>query len=387
MNPLERLLGLAEQEKSRRGVVHTPREIAQQPAVWRKILGDLEKAREPWRKKLIGMGVGQATPVVLIGAGTSDHVGRAVAPLLAKKWSCDARAIPSTDLLTHHAELLPSDRAGIAISFSRSGQSPESVAVLQLLLRQYPRFRNVVVTCNREGAMAAEYGKRDDLLSIVLDDAVNDRGLAMTSSFTAMVLAAQFLASIDDDGFRGIVDAASAAAEGFLDEASKVAKDLSRVPFRRVCFLGSGALGAVARESALKVLELTAGRIATMSETFLGVRHGPLSAIDQSTLVVGFLSSDPLCSAYEIDLLQEIAQKKLGRETVVVLPDQDPRTKGVCNRVLALGVRLPDEYRPLLDIVFGQVLGLFFSLKLGFLPDTPSPSGAINRVVSGVKIH
>jgi tagatose-6-phosphate ketose/aldose isomerase len=399
MSPLGRLVGLADQEKVRRGIVHTPREIAQQPAVWRKILGDLERDREPMRKKLAGMGVGGAStpPVVLIGAGTSDHVGRAVAPLLAKKWICDARAIPSTDLLTHHDELLPADRAGIAISFSRSGQSPESVAVLQLLLRKYPRFRNVIVTCNQEGAMAREHGKRDDVLSIVLDDAVNDRGLAMTSSFTAMVLAAQFMASIDDDGFRPIVLAASSAAERFLDEASKVAKELARVPFRRVCFLGSGALAAVARESALKVLELTAGRIATMSETFLGVRHGPLSAIDQSTLVVGFLSSDPLRSKYEIDLLQEIRKKKLGRETVVVAPADDPgkspkgddaRTKAVCNRLLTLGVlELPDEYRPLYDIIFGQLLGLFFSLKLGFLPDTPSPSGAINRVVAGVKIH
>ena len=196
---------------------------------------------------------------------------------------------------------------------------------------------------------------------------------------------------------RAIVLAASSAAERFLDEASKVAKELARVPFRRVCFLGSGALAAVARESALKVLELTAGRIATMSETFLGVRHGPLSAIDQSTLVVGFLSSDPLRSAYEIDLLQEIGKKKLGRETVVVAPADDPgkspkgddaRIRAVCNRLLALGaLELPDEYRPLYDIIFGQLLGLFFSLKLGFLPDTPSPSGAINRVVSGVKIH
>ncbi len=391
MNPLGRLLALAEQEKARRGVVHTPREIAQQPAIWPKIMGDLEQAREPVRQKLAAMGVGQpgAPGVVLIGAGTSDHIGRAVAPLMAKKWGCDARAIPSTDLLTHHDELLRSDRAGIAISFSRSGQSPESVAVLQLLLRNYPRLRNIVVTCNAEGRMAVESRARGDALCLVLDDAVNDRGLAMTSSFTAMVLAGQFLASIDDPGFRGIVLAVSSAAERFLDEASKVAKELARVPFRRVCFLGSGALGAVARESALKVLELTAGRIATMSESFLGVRHGPLSAIDQSTLVVGFLSSDSLRAAYEIDLLREIVQKKLGRETVVVAPAPDPRLKAVCNRVLSLGVEgeLPDEYRPMLDIVFGQLLGLFFSLKLGFLPDTPSPSGAIHRVVSGVTIH
>jgi tagatose-6-phosphate ketose/aldose isomerase len=390
MNPLERLLGLAAPEKTRRGIVHTPHEIAQQPAAWRKILQDLQKSRARVREKLTGMGAGKADcPVVLIGAGTSDHIGRAVAPLFTKKWGCEARAVPSTDLLTHHDELLLPDRDAIAISFSRSGQSPESVAVLQVLLRKYPRVRNVIVTCNDAGAMAIEYGKRDDLLCLVLDDAVNDRGLAMTSSFTSMLLAAQFVASIEDDRFAELVEIVAAAAERFLDDASKIAKDLARVPFRRVCFLGSGALAAVARESALKVLELTAGRIATMSESFLGLRHGPLSAIDSSTLVVGFLSSDPLRAAYEVDLLEEMAQKKLGRETVVVAPAEDLRTKQVCTRVLSLGVgqTVPDEHRPMLDIVFGQLLGLFFSLKLGFLPDTPSPSGAINRVVSGVKIH
>jgi tagatose-6-phosphate ketose/aldose isomerase len=327
--------------------------------------------------------------VVLIGAGTSDHIGRAVAPLFTKRWACDARALPSTDLLTHHDELLLPDRDAIAFSFSRSGQSPESVAVLQLLVRKYPRIRNVIVTCNRAGAMAIELGKRDDVLCVVLDDKVNDRGLAMTSSFTSMVLAAQFVASIDDDRFGEVLAAVADAAERFIGEASKVAKDLARIPFRRVCFLGSGALAAVARESALKVLELTAGRIATMCESFLGVRHGPLSAIDPSTLVVGFLSSDPVRSAYEIDLLQEIAQKKLGRETVVVAPAEDPRTKGVCTRMISLGIgqSVPDEHRPMLDVIFAQLLGLFFSIKLGFLPDTPSPSGAIHRVVSGIKIH
>jgi tagatose-6-phosphate ketose/aldose isomerase len=390
MNPLERLLGLPLVEKKRRGVVHTPSEIAQQPAMWKKVLDDLQKNRDRTRQRLAGMGVSRPTwPVVLIGAGTSDHIGRAVAPLFTKRWGCDARAVPSTDLLTHHDELLLPDRDAIAVSFSRSGQSPESVAVLQLLAGKYPRIRNVIVTCNEAGAMALELGKREDVLCLVLDDKVNDRGLAMTSSFTSMVLAAQFVASIDDDRFGEVVTAVASAAEPFIGEASKVAKELARIPFRRVCFLGSGALAAVARESALKVLELTAGRIATMSESFLGVRHGPLSAIDPSTLVVGFLSSDPLCSAYEIDLLQEIAQKKLGRETVVVAPAEDPRTKGVCTRVLSLGVgqSVPDDHRPMLDVVFAQLLGLFFSLKLGFLPDTPSPSGAIHRVVSGVKIH
>jgi tagatose-6-phosphate ketose/aldose isomerase len=390
MNPLERLLGLPAPEKARRGVVHTPREIAQQPAAWRKISNNLQMSRDATRQKLARMGVGRpAPPVVLIGAGTSDHIGRAAAPLFAKKWGTNAQAVPSTDLLTHHDELVQSDRDAVAISFSRSGQSPESVAVLQLLGRKYPRIRHIIVTCNEAGTMALEYGKRDDMLCLVLDDAVNDRGLAMTSSFTSMLLAAQSVACIDDDRFGEVVETVAAAAERFFDEASKVAKDLARLPFRRVCFLGSGALAAVARESALKVLELTAGRIATMSESFLGVRHGPLSALDPSTLVVGFLSSDPLRSAYEVDLLQEIAQKKLGRETVVIAPAEDPRTKGVCTRVLSLGVgqSLPDEHRPMLDVLFGQLLGLFFSLKLGFLPDAPSPSGAIHRVVSGVKIH
>ena len=48
---------------------------------------------------------------------------------------------------------------------------------------------------------------------------------------------------------------------------------------------------------------------------------------------------------------------------------------------------VPDALRPPLDVIFGQLLGLFCSLEAGLKPDTPSPTGAISRVVSHVRIH
>ena len=102
-----------------------------------------------------------------------------------------------------------------------------------------------------------------------------------------------------------------------LPRAADAAAKLAKSGFTRVCFLGSGALMATAAESALKVQELTAGRVFTMSQSFLGLRHGPLSFLDRQTLVVAYLASDELTRLYETDLLRELSDKKLGATTAV----------------------------------------------------------------------
>jgi tagatose-6-phosphate ketose/aldose isomerase len=149
-------------------------------------------------------------------------------------------------------------------------------------------------------------------------------------------------------------------------------------------------LKSVAIESALKVLELTAGRVVTFAESFLGLRHGPLSAINDETLLVGFLSGDKGRRSYEIDLLEEIQDKQLAQATLAILPvngaaDSKKPSKGVV--VLPMELKLADVYRPPIDVFVGQLFGLFASMKLGLKPDAPSPRGAISRVVSQVKIY
>jgi tagatose-6-phosphate ketose/aldose isomerase len=173
-----------------------------------------------------------------------------------------------------------------------------------------------------------------------------------------------------------------------LGRAQDTASVIAQQQFSKACFVGSGVLHAVARESALKLLELTAGKICAMSESTLGLRHGPMSALDQDTLFVSFLSGDLRRRKYEIDLIDEIRSKKLVKLQVVVALDSIKELEGMADHVISLDApHLGDDYRAPVDVILAQWLGLFGSLQLGLQPDCPSPNGAISRVVSHVNIY
>lgn len=393
MDELSRLLALSEAEKAERGLVHTPGEIRQQPSTWRRTYEKFSDSAAAVGDFLARAGLteGESVPpsVYLVGAGTSDYIGRALATLLRREWRCEAQAVPSTDLLTDMDDYVIPGRPYLWVSFSRSGDSSEGVAVIEAALERHPAVNHLIVTCNGGGRMAREFGGRENVLLLVLDDAVNDRGLAMTSSFTNMVVAGQCLAHVRDlESYGRVVRELAAAAERFNGAAADAAARLAAGRPKKFCFLGTGALRAVAVESALKVLELTAGRVYTWSESYLGVRHGPLSAVDDETLVVGFLSGDRRRRAYELDLLREVEDKGLAGRIVAVWPGDAPQAGGFdVSLSLGLAPGFDDLHRPPLDVVFGQLFGLFNSLEQGLKPDTPSPKGAITRVVERVRIH
>jgi tagatose-6-phosphate ketose/aldose isomerase len=330
-------------------------------------------------------------PVLLTGAGTSDFAGRAVERLLERRWQTRVRAVASTDLLTGMEDWLTPDGPALCISISRSGDSSEGVAAIEEMIRQFPRVAHLVITCNADGAMAKLARTRAGSYALVLDPATNDRGLAMTSSYSNMVLAAQALGYLDDlDAFGKVVEAMATCASSLLPRAADAAAKLAKSGFRRICFLGSGALAATATESALKVQELTAGRIFTMSQSFLGLRHGPLSFLDQETVVVAYLASHEQTRSYETDLLSELRGKKLGATIVATGFALSREEQAMTDIALELGPdrkAVSDALRPPLDVIVGQLLGLFCSLEHGLKPDTPSPTGAISRVVSHVRIH
>jgi len=148
-------------------------------------------------------------------------------------------------------------------------------------------------------------------------------------------------------------------------------------------------LRGVADECSLKVVELSAGKVTTLAETPLGLRHGPMSSVDGQTVFAAFLSSEPRRRGYELDLLREIDRKRLGRVRVVVTTGDGGDVKDLADYRLSLccGADFPDDYRPILDVMFGQLLGLFASMRCGLKPDQPSPNGAITRVVQPIKLY
>jgi tagatose-6-phosphate ketose/aldose isomerase len=394
MNPLSHLLALPEEEKSSRGLLYTPAEIAQQPSTWPSTFELFQERRAEIRDFLRAAGnqreADSRPTVFLIGAGTSDYIGRSLTQLLRRLWQCEVIAVPSTDLLTNLQDWLVPGSRYLWISFSRSGESPEGIAVLQRALETHPDIHHLIICCNAQGRMLRETAGCKQVLGIPLPDAVQDRGLAMTSSFSNMVIFGQCLANIaNPSAFQSILDQLVESGKSFLEMAAESTAELARGPFKKACFVGSGPLKAVAKESALKLLELTSGKTQTMSESALGLRHGPMAALDEETLFVAFLSGEQAIQKYEISLLEEIGRKRLVKSRVVVCQRSSTQIRANTDQILAHNTSrpLPDDYRPQLDVMFGQLLGLFFSMRWNLKPDNPSPSGAISRVVQNVLIH
>ena len=395
MDPLSKILMLSATEREAMGLVHTPQEIFQQPDTWRRTYEKLSQLAPDLENFLKRAGVFNnlhARPsVFLIGAGTSDYVGRSVAPLLRRTWQCEVGAVPSTELLTCLDDYVVAGKSYVWVSFSRSGESSEGVALLESALDRRPEIHHIIVCCNGEGRMARTVSDRGNVYSVILDDEVNDRGLAMTSSFSNMVVAGQCMAHLQDLADYGLtLDRLIEGARKFLPAAAEFAEEVVAEGFAKICFLGTGALHGIAVESALKVLELSAGRVVTFSESFLGVRHGPLSAIDDETLVVGFVSVDARRRAYELDLLEEVRDKKLAKNILLITPQvgqEDEKRLAKIGIILPIGISAADCYRPPVDVFIGQLLGLFSSIRSGLKPDAPSPRGVISRVVSKVRIY
>ena len=276
--------------------------------------------------------------------------------------------VPSTELLTNMDDYIQPERRYLFVSFSRSGESSEGIATLEHAKEHFPtQIGHLVVTCNAEGSMARFPG----VTTVVLDDEVNDRGLAMTSSFTNMIIAGQYLANAwnpapYEDTLQDLVDMAAR----LMPDASDLARQLAQTGYSRMCFIGAGSLRAVAEESSLKVLEMNAGKIAIIAESPLGLRHGPLSFVNDGNAVgcIPFSKSNP-GFAYEIDLLEEISRKKLAGNMVVVAPKVTERLANITSNVLSLdgSSTVPDAYRAPVDVILGQLLGLFTSLANSML--------------------
>ena len=394
MDPLTALLNLPAAKKNEDGIEYTPREIAQQPETWLRTCALVRRREGEIREFLASCGirgpVAERPVVLLVGAGSSDYIGRCLAQLLRSRWQCEVFPIASTTLLPDLPDFVLPDRRYLWISISRSGDSSEGVATLERAVAEYPRVSHLLLTCNPAGRMTRAIEGRANCLPIVLDESTNDRGLAMTSSFSNLLLAGQLVAHAGNMAeFEATVHTLARAGEDLLPKAASLASSLAQEGLSRAFFVGSGALAGAATESSLKLLELTAGKVQAMAQSTLGLRHGPMAALHPETALVSFVSSRPQQRKYDLDLLREIGRKGLVRRRVAVAASAPEELRGEAEYVLAPATAdaIPDSCRPVLDVIFAQLLGLFSSMQLGLKPDLPSPNGAISRVVQNVGIH
>jgi tagatose-6-phosphate ketose/aldose isomerase len=379
------LLAETEDQQRSSGYFHTLHEILQQPATWLKTSEHMVASAEEMNTLIAGV-----QSLVLTGSGSSEYAGECVWLSLQNELSASVQTIGGGMLLTHGGNAIAPGRPGLMISLARSGDSPESAGALSLILETQPQIRQLVITCNAAGRLATAYRDDPRVHVVVLADETNDRSLVMTSSFTNMAIAARFLGmSRAPDEYLSLVQKLSSVASDLLQSHFDTIAGLAERDFSRVLFLGSGTRLGAARESALKMLEMTAGRVWASCESYLGLRHGPLSAVHADSLVVCCLSSDPMVRAYECDLIRELNGKQLGMAKLIFgenVPADLARSEDVvidCGGLAAAG----DENIAVLYVVVGQVLALFRCMADGLRPDSPSNSGVINRVVQGFTLH
>jgi tagatose-6-phosphate ketose/aldose isomerase len=340
----------------------TAAEIYHQPLLWPDTFERMQK------KSWLGWANGSG---ILCGAGTSAYVAGAI----QSAWPA-SRAIPTTDLLTDPRALKNAD---FLLSIARSGDSPESVAVVDMARRDFPALPQLAITCNPDGRLA----QYSHIQLLLLDPLTNDRSLVMTSSFSNLVLAGLSLSH--QEILRAHLPAICSLVEQRLPEMDALAERVAQLRPARAVILASAPLFPWAHEASLKILEMTAGHVAVLPETYLGLRHGPMSFLDRETLVLCLISNDPRRRLYETDLINELKAKQLGR--FVCIAPSDFSCDGLDVHSMALAPAIPDYLRTPFEIIFPQLLAYHLSLGAGLNPDSPSPSGIISRVVSGVTVY
>ncbi len=368
---------------------HTSWEISSQPVLWRQTWEYILKQQYDLQKFLDPIFAIHELVVILTGAGSSAFIGEALQGPFQKHNQVLTRAISTTNLVTHPELYIQRERPTLLISFARSGDSPESIAAVNLVNELCTQVYHLIITCNGHGKLAQEKNKKNNLV-FLLPPETNDKGLAMTASFTSMLLSGSLISMIDQNKdlecqVSQLINYGSNILQNYSEKLFQVAKK----DFYRVVFLGSGPLFGAARESHLKLQELTNGRIICKHDTFLGFRHGPKAVIDKSTLVIYLFSNNKYVQQYEKDLVAEICSQDLGMYSIGVSESRMER-----NYCLDLDIILGDGHRTVneaflsvCDVLPAQILGYYKSIGLGFNPDNPSSTGVISRVVQGVKIY
>ena len=382
------ILGYEMEELKKLNGHNTAQEIVQQPALWMQIYELIEKEKQRIAD-FLNANTDNETRILFTGAGSSDYIGDTIKSYVKSCVNARVEAVATTDIVANPQEIIERDRKTILVSFARSGNSPESIGAYHIMQENTEKISHVIITCNKDGNLVRAARKNGNCFMLILPEETNDKGFAMTSSFSCMLLAALLFFDIKHlEENKKYVDTISSLGEQIVQDDWRKMRDLSRCNPVRVVYLGAGCLGGLAQEMALKNMELTNGRIATMQETILGFRHGPKTFMDTGTDVIVLMSRSEYTNQYIRDLLKEIYHDTRKHKLTVISCGKDEEIEKISDECIFVeGESVPDVYSALVYVMYGQMFAFFNSVRLGIEPDNPSPDGSVNRVVKGVVLH
>lgn len=381
-------LGISEENLSKSGAIFTATEISNQPDLWLSTWNKISENKNSILKYLEPVLSKNNLQIILTGAGTSAFVGEVLEGPFQKYTEQTTRAIPTTNLVTHPELYLFKKKPTLLISFARSGNSPESCKAIQLAKNYSDEIYNLIITCNPKGKLAKESKGENDYV-FVLPLEADDKSLAMTGSFSSMLLTGLLLTRISDlDLLEVQKNKLISYGKKVIAEYAAQLKKVASLNFNRAVFLGSGLFCGIARESHLKLQELTDGKVVCKHDTFLGFRHGPKAVVDENTMVTYLFSNNPYSQKYEVDLVDAVNNGRGGNFRIGIM-EHDIAGINVDFKIILSekSESISEEFLTIASVLPAQILGFYKSLELGLKPDNPSESGVITRVVEGVHLY
>lgn len=373
------------QQLEKLGGLDTAREIARQPLIWQQLEDILHNQQTKISKFLSPILLQPNLQIILTGAGTSAYVGQTIAaylnsvysntpPTQASNSNIQFCAIATTDIVSNPQAFLFAERPTLLVSFARSGNSPESLACVNLASQCVKNIHHLIITCNEQGTLhlAATKPNQHNSFSLLMPKDSNDKSFAMTSSFTVMTMAALNIF----DATPPNSDIQACCNQVLTSQSLQAIKTMAELDFNKIVFIGSGPLAATAQEASLKMLELSKGLVNSYFETVLGFRHGPKSVVDEKTVVIILDSQQDYQRQYENDLFNELKADQ-----------QSPFVYTMSKLLPNMPAKLKDVWLSFPYIVYCQVLAFYKALALDITPDNPCPTGEVNRVVQGVSIY
>ncbi|WP_216241142.1 SIS domain-containing protein [Faecalicatena faecalis] len=374
------------------GCQYTASEIHSQPALWKKtaeMLLDRKQDISHFMEKMMSV---EHLRIITTGAGSSAFIGETMQYLLAKEMGIRMENVHTTDIISASDSVL-FDVPTLLISYGRSGESPESSAAVKFAEEKIKTVYHIIIVCDGESKLANAAREKDNALVLVMPEGSCDKGFAMTSSVSCMSLATWCIFHYQDiETYAGYLLSLADSAEEQMEILAEKAQQIAENEYRRIIWLGTGALKGLAREACIKSMELSDGFVHAGYDAPMGFRHGPKTVINDETITIHFLSNQEDSLRYDLDFAEEVMREKQGN--LVVTVGEKKTNNLISGEDYKVVYTIPEEIPTGSEmgayincLLFAQLLSMKKSLQLGYTTDSPSQKGDVNRVVQGVVIY
>ena len=372
--------------------IFTAEEIYSQPRIWKDVINNIydnQNRIKIFINKFLAI---NKKRIILTGTKSLDFACEVCAQQLSSVLGFTVESISATDIVLSPNDYLYEDTSTLLISFSRSGNTQESVVAVDLAKLIVKDLYQLIITCNDVGELVISTKSNEKNLVLLMPKESNDRGFITTSSFTSMILSCLSVFFINDiEKFKNDTIKLCDLVSSFIKDNVDKISELSKIKYDRTVYLGSSASRFIAKDSAYKLLGLTKGVINTNYCSSLEFRYGYDVAINNKTLIIIYLSDNEYTRKYDLDLARDMIKNKAIDKLVIVTSSKYFEGLKVADYIFELGkIEYDLEYEiflPIQQVVFGQILSYMTAFNLGIEPDDPFSNGSINGIVRNLIIH